>query len=479
MKAFEEKAAAAMERYHVPGVALAVTDKDQVLYEYTAGVRDREKDLPVTPETRFVMASCTKSMTSALVGLLADRGVVDLDTPVRTYAKDFDMSDPAAREGITFRDILCHRSGLGGHDGMWPSGLDHREFLRRLGHLKPNLPFRYRPQYSNVMFTAAGYICEQAAGRPWKAMIEEEFFKPLGMAGAGLSAKAMGKMEDHAIGYEWRDGKLSPMPEWEMEGAEPAAGLCASLRDMEKWIRFQLADGVFEGRRIVSEKQMKQMHAPQMARAFAPWVFDELPDVGGYGLGWVVRTYRGQVMIYHHGEIEGYCSLQVLLPGLDRAVVMMANKHSSCHGFFYTLLFPLIDRMMGIEDAPSWDERIWRQAEKVAPVYVSHLEKAPKDRLDAPFEKAAFLGAYVDEAYGAVHVREDSRGLILDFHGQELPMEPLGGSLFKVEDLKEDTLFLTLPVWFEKGDREEPKLSILLEPLTDPVVFRKISGENG
>ena len=55
-----------------------------------------------------------------------------------------------------------------------------------------------------------------------------------------------------------------------------------------------------------------------MPNTFSPWVFPEIPDLGGYGLGWVIRLYRGRKICYHHGEIEGYCSLQAVVPDLGR-----------------------------------------------------------------------------------------------------------------------------------------------------------------
>ena len=128
-------------------------------------------------------------MTAALIGMLVDEGVLDYDVPVKYYLNDFQMYDPFAAESLTLRDILCHRSGIGGHEGMWPSEMSHKEFLEKLRYLEPNVPFRYCSQYSSVMYTAAGYIAELAAGKPWEALVREKLIKPLGMTESGFSLK--------------------------------------------------------------------------------------------------------------------------------------------------------------------------------------------------------------------------------------------------------------------------------------------------
>ena len=122
-----------MDYYHVRGTAMAVVDAEGVLYEKTCGITGTDSGTgekrPVTANTLFAVASCTKSLTSALISILADEGVLNYDVPVKEYVPGFQMADAAASEGLTLRDILCHRSGLGGHDGMWPSDLAPEEVL--------------------------------------------------------------------------------------------------------------------------------------------------------------------------------------------------------------------------------------------------------------------------------------------------------------------------------------------------------------
>ena len=106
-KHLERQILAEMDYYHVPGFAMAVVDSEGVLYEKACGVTSvgtgTGSERPVTADTLFAVASCTKSLTSALISILADEGTVDYDVPVKEYVPGFQMADTAASEGLTLR----------------------------------------------------------------------------------------------------------------------------------------------------------------------------------------------------------------------------------------------------------------------------------------------------------------------------------------------------------------------------------------
>jgi len=116
---YENLITAAMQDWHVPGLAIAIINRDKVLYSQGFGWRDCEQQLPVTHDTIFWIASCSKAFTAFALGLLIDDGKLDWDTTVRSILPDFAMQDPVATERLTVRDLLCHRSGLPRHDKAW------------------------------------------------------------------------------------------------------------------------------------------------------------------------------------------------------------------------------------------------------------------------------------------------------------------------------------------------------------------------
>jgi CubicO group peptidase (beta-lactamase class C family) len=108
-----------LQEYHGAGFAVAVVEKDKVIFSKGFGYRDYARKLPVTVHTQFAIGSCTKAFTSALLGNLRKQGKVDFDQPATTYLPALDFSDPALNYQVTLRDMMCHRTGFSRYDLAW------------------------------------------------------------------------------------------------------------------------------------------------------------------------------------------------------------------------------------------------------------------------------------------------------------------------------------------------------------------------
>ena len=155
----------AMKSWRVPGAAVVIVHEDRVLFLKGFGVRALDQSGAVTPDTVFPLASCTKSFTTLLMGILVDEGKLDWDDPVRKHLPFFRLTDPLADAQVSLRDLLTHRTGVGSHDLLWyksPFGLEER--IRRSCRLGAKHPFRSTFEYQTVFFSAAGVAASQAAG---------------------------------------------------------------------------------------------------------------------------------------------------------------------------------------------------------------------------------------------------------------------------------------------------------------------------
>src|SRR5713226_5344149 len=74
-----------IQKWKVPGAAIAIVKENEVIFSEGIGLRDVEQGLPVTTQTLMPIASCTKAFTTAAMALLVDVGKLDWDTPVRHY----------------------------------------------------------------------------------------------------------------------------------------------------------------------------------------------------------------------------------------------------------------------------------------------------------------------------------------------------------------------------------------------------------
>lgn len=498
--------------WNIPGVEMGVVRVNdngigETIFSGGWGLRDKEADLPMTADTLGGIASCSKAFTAAVVSALVDDGVLDYDRPIREYIPDFDLMDPFAARDCCLRDLLYHRSGLPGHDAMWPNpNIDSAQYIRRVRFLEPNKPFRSVSQYNNTVYNLIGFIAEQASGIPYETLVRERVLKPLGMDRTTISLKEMNNDPDHAVGYFAEEVGVTPAPVlrrmegWEMNHiGNPAAGVNSCVTDMLKWITLHINNGVYEGKRLFSQNVMLQMHDAAVKMAPFPWRFPEIPGYGLYGMGWKTSIYRGEPLVYHGGEIEGYCCITCFMPRTRLGCFILVNRHTMMMPFLMEMIYTAFDRAMGCEPV-DWAERLHAYANNFTDSCYSwklDLMPAPFCDMDSALnDPSACSGVYTNPAYGHLtitHGKPESAigvsymptgrdlspvDLYLHYAEWILPLETahgLGCDTFKITNLKEDTLFYTIPLTFVRNtDGAITGFTLKLEREVAPILFTKI-----
>src|ERR1700722_3666598 len=180
---FDKYVAQGVVDWHVPGLAVAVIQGDSVVFQKAYGVRDVTTNAPFDIHTRSAIGSTTKAMTVVALGMLVDEGKVRWDDRVIDHLPDFRLYDEYVTRDLRIRDLLTHRSGLGGEgDLLWANpDMPEAEIVRRMRFLKPESPLRTRFSYNNIMYQVAGDVIEHASGMSWERFLTERIFTPLGM----------------------------------------------------------------------------------------------------------------------------------------------------------------------------------------------------------------------------------------------------------------------------------------------------------
>ena len=227
----------ALKDWEVPGIAIAIVKNGEVILAEGFGMRDVAGKLPVTRDTLFAIGSCTKAFTTFVMGTLVDEGKLDWDKPVRAFAPEILLQDRDARDLITPRDLVTHRSGLPRHDLVWYNAtLSRQEIVRRLPYLEPSEPIRSKFQYNNIMFMTAGYLVDSLAGMPWEEAVRKRIFEPLEMKSANFSVKDSQKSADFAKPYDNRDDLVVLIPFRDITNTGPAGSINSSVKDMARWL---------------------------------------------------------------------------------------------------------------------------------------------------------------------------------------------------------------------------------------------------
>ena len=415
-----------MKDWRVPGVAVGIVQGSTPVYLKGFGVRNIETRQPVTPDTLFDIGSCTKAFTSASIAMLADEGKMNWDDKVNRSIPFFHLYDAMTDEEVTLRDLLTHRTGLPGADLIWYGApVSREEVVRRAAYIQPDAGFRTLFQYQNVMYVALGYAVGRVSGGTWDDFVKQRIFDPLGMTESDTSSIDAQKSPDYASPHVLRNETVEAIPWKNIDNAGPAGSINSSVRDMSKWIALQLNDGILDGKRLISSKNMQEMHRPQIVipPGEIPTVF--FPDSMQltYGLGWFVQDYHGHQLILHPGDIDGFEALTVLIPEIHTGYEVLVNMGGN--SYRQALGYHIADMLLHLPEQ-DWSAHFKEsdaknQADEKAQIASWVSKRNPNTH--PSHDLSAYVGGYENRLYGDADISMEDGHLALRFHAATLPLE--------------------------------------------------------
>lgn len=422
----------AMAAWKVPGLALAIVRNDSVLYAKGYGVQKIGTTTPVDERTLFEIGSSSKSFTATLVAMLVSDGKMRWDDRMSVHLPSFRLYDPVANAELTLRDALSHRSGLPRAELSWMyAGVSREELLRRIRFLKPGSSFRSQWVYQNVMVLAAGEAAGKAAGTTWDELLQRRILGPLTMTSSLPVARDAERIPNLATAHEVSRDTVHTLGRMNMDDIAPAGAIVSSARDMAQWLRFQLADGVYDGKRLVNSAALRETHTPQMlVGAGAPGT-DSVTRFITYGMGWIIQDYRRQIVWQHGGGTDGMTTAMGMLPEQKFGVVVVSNMFGT--PLPDLLMRWLFDRQLG---APMRDlsaetlarfAPLRRMSDSIERVQVTQRAVGTKPPLPLP----AYAGTYVDSLYGEATVSLEGERLTMRRGDWTAPLEYWSGSNFR------------------------------------------------
>jgi len=204
--------------------------------------------------------------------------------------------------------------------------------------------------YQNVAFSLIGDVSFALTGNFFHHEVEKRIFHPLGMHTATYGRESLENAEHWARPHRRAGRNWKPfLPNEIYYRMPPAAGVNASLRDMEQWLIAQMG-----GRSdVLSADLLKVQHAPLVETPrdlrSTPWRRGRLLDAQ-YALGWRVYEYAGETLVFHAGAVQGYRAMIGFLPERRFGMVMLWNCESAAPGGLMPMLF---DRYLGLP-ATDW-----------------------------------------------------------------------------------------------------------------------------
>ena len=432
----------AMDRTGLPGMAVAVVYRDEVVYSTGFGVREVGKPERIGPDTVFQLASVSKPLASTVVAGVVGRQVINWTDPVIAHNKSFAFKDEYVTRNASFADLMAHRSGLktGSGDLLEDLGFD-RAYI--LGHLnqEPLDTFRSSYNYSNFGFTEAGQAAADAMKLSWEDLAEEILFGPLGMTASSYRHSDYEKALDRAIIHvPLGDKEWAARFRRDADSEAPAGGACSSVRDLAQWLRLQLGNGTYQGAPVIDPAALQKTHVPHAVSgpASAPAARSRF-----YGLGWNVSyDDQARVQLGHSGAFNlGAATAVSILPGEQLAIVALTNGRPQ--GIPEAITAGFLDAAQHGSPAVDWlafTAEVFKQ--------IDDSEKPKVDYTKAPLTPSpakpntAYTGTYDNSYYGTLVVLEQDRNLAMRMGppggATTFPLTHFDGDTFSFESIGEN-----------------------------------------
>jgi CubicO group peptidase (beta-lactamase class C family) len=411
-----------LKDWHAAGFAVAVVEKNKMIYSRGFGYRDYEKMIPVTAHTLFAIGSCTKAFTASLIGQLAQDGKVNIDKPVRDYLPALKFYSETMNNTITLRDMMCHRTGLPRHDFSWYlfSTPSRDSLLQRIQYMEPSAGIREKWQYNNFMFFAQGVLVEKLSGKSWEDNVKEKIFQPAGMKESVFSISDMERNGDASLGYGLKkDSIIKKLEYYNINAMGPAGSINSNVTDMANWVITWINGGKYNGTQILPDSYVNEAMSGQMAVGGGT-PSKESPDIyfSNYGFGWEMASYRGHYRVEHGGNIDGFSASTCFFPSDSIGIIVLSNQNASTVPSIIRNI--LADRLLHLEkkDWSTYLKGIVDKARLTGKEAQKNKITNPKPDTHPSHPAADYTGLFGNPGYGTFEISLLGDSLFASFPNQ-------------------------------------------------------------
>ena len=298
-----------------PGAVVAVIKDGKIIYQNAYGMADLERDVPLSPESLFDIASISKQFTALSILLLEEQGKLSLDDDIRTYLPDF----PDYGQTITIRHMIHHTSGLRDYmDLMALAGMRHEnsfhqseivDLVARQKGLNNNPGEKYL--YSNSGYLLLAEIVHKVSGQTLGEFTEQHIFKPLNMKVSHFYEDFTRIVKNRALSYSQKEtGGYKNFPYiFDVVGD---TGLLIDVGDLLLWdqnfYNNTLGDG---GPKLID-------------RVLVRGKLNNGESID-YAFGLRIDTYRGLRVVSHGGGAAGYSTQMMRFPDQKFTLLVLSN----------------------------------------------------------------------------------------------------------------------------------------------------------
>ncbi|MGC4036391.1 MAG: serine hydrolase [Chitinophagaceae bacterium] len=358
---FDNYIQSALQVWKTPGLSVVVVKDGNVVFKKGFGVKELGKADPYGTSTLSTCASTTKAMTAACMAMLVDEGKVKWTDIVTDILPEFKLSDPYVTSQITVKDLFTHNAGLGNADLLWVLGYTRSDILHRMQTLPLAYSLRSSFIYQNLMYMTAGEVIKKVSGKSWDEFITERLFSPLGMTHTYSDYSKVPDNEKTSLHFKDATDAIKVIKYTHDDNIGAAGGVWSCVDDIAKWMQFIQDSARINGKRLLKPESFAELFKPQSfvtEAEFYPTQKITKPHWRTYGLGWFQQDYRGQMVQFHTGSLDGLVAIFGMIPEKHCSVYVFGNlDHTEIR---HALMFKAFDLWCFNDNNNDWSNDFFK-----------------------------------------------------------------------------------------------------------------------
>jgi CubicO group peptidase (beta-lactamase class C family) len=402
----------AMRHIGIPGVAIAVVQDGRTVYAEGFGVTKAGGCDAVTPQTRFMIGSSTKPLTTLMMARLVDMGHFTWTTPVTEVLPGFALADPEVTQRIEMRHTVCACTGMPRRDLdliFRFRGVRPEDRIAEMRVMRPTTGFGETFQYSNYLVAAGGYAAAHSyapdltLGEAYERSMQRLVFEPLGMEQSSvLSIHSPLDAAPHGRTLDGDCVPVDPVIEEFADSMAPSGSVWSTVLDMARYVSCELRNGLNErGEEVASADNL-------LARRRSAIRID---GKSSYGLGLMVTEQQGLAQVTHGGNTLGFSADMMFFPEHGIGMVVLTNLRAA-NLFLSAAGQKLIEILF---EAEARAEALVTSAKKALDDSLASIRQRVRTEPEATAWIQNYLGRYVSEELGSALISHEGDGFRIAF----------------------------------------------------------------
>jgi len=291
---------------NVPGAAVMLIQDGIPILKKTYGMANIEKEIPVSLNTNFRLASVTKQFTSMCILMLIEAKKLEYSTTLVEIFPEF----PEYGKTITITNLLQHTSGLLAYEDLIPDTaivpVTDTDVLRMMmeqdsTYFTPGSSYRY----SNSGYAVLAKIVEKISGISFANFLRKYIFEPVGMNNSVAHQRGISEVPNRAFGYTVSTDSISFSDQSLTSAILGDGGIYSSIEDLYKWDQTLYTNKLVRGETL--------------SLAFTP-------NLEIYGFGWRIDEYERHWRVHHTGSTCGFRTVIQRFPNDQFTVIILTNR---------------------------------------------------------------------------------------------------------------------------------------------------------